>query len=477
MPKPVGKPARTRFAPSPTGLLHLGSLRTAIFKYLYARHTGGTFILRIDDTDRARLVAGAEEQIRSSLSELELDWDEGPGVGGPYGPYRQSERLDLYRQYARQLTDSGALYPCWCDSQRLDDLRARAQKQGIAFKYDRHCLQPENQKPAAEPHVLRFRIPDNGKITWYDAVKGRLSFEVAEMDDFVAVKSDGWPTYHFSSVVDDHTMRISHVVRGDEWVASTPKHLLTYRAFGWQPPVYAHVPAILGPDGKKKLSKRDGVKSAAEYVREGYLPEALVNFLALLGWHEGEGVTQEIYSREELINKFSLERIQKSPAKFDPRRLEWMNGVYIRQMPLPELLRRAEGFWPAAAKKADSSYKAAVLGLVQERLKYLSELPELTDFFFTDPVISAGRPAKGEESGELLLSAAGALKDSDFSHADLEDRLRRLAREQGLKSGQLFGLIRLAVTGKTASPGLFETLHVLGKAASLRRLEAAARLA
>ncbi len=332
--------------------------------------------------------------------------------------------------------------------------------------YDRHCLVPENLKDfdKSQPHVLRFMIPDEPKtVSWDDAVRGTMSFEADTLDDFVAVKADGFPTYHFANVVDDHLMAISHVMRADEWLPSTPKHLLLFAAFGWEPPVYAHLPAVQGPDGKKKLSKRDGAQSVQEYLNEGYLPEALRSFLASLGWNDG--TTQEVYSTDELIKNFTLDRIQKSPAKFDKERLTWINGYMIRQMPPEELLERSESFWPSAAAQTDTSYRLSVLKLVQERLKTFSELPELTDFFFTDP------PSVETTHPEWLPRIREVLSSCDFTEAELETTLRALVTELDTKPGQLFGLIRQVITGRTTAPGLFETLHVLGKEVSLRRLQ------
>ncbi len=466
-------PARVRFAPSPTGMLHVGSIRSGLFNWLWARHTGGTSILRIEDTDRSRLVPEAYDQICDSLEALGIKPDEGPREGGAYGPYLQSERLDLYRQYADQLLATGALYRCWCSPERLADLRTQAQAAGVAFKYDRHCLTPYNHKRPADPHVLRFRIPDTNPaspnaphvVAWTDAVRGQLSFRLAELDDFVALKADNYPTYHFANVVDDHLMAISHVLRADEWLPSTPKHLLLFQAFGWDAPIYAHLPAVQGPDGKKKLSKRDGAQSVQEYIDQGYLPETLRSFLASLGWNDG--TTQEVYTTPELIAKFTLDRVQKSPAKFDRDRLTWMNGHLIRQMPLPELLERSAAFWPAEAADTPSDYRLAVLGLVQDRLKYLAELPELVDFFFADPT-----PPAAVANPDWTTAVITVLESSDFSHDDLETRLRALAAEQDIKPGDLFKHIRLAVTGRTTAPGLFETLHVLGRDTTLRRLKA-----
>ncbi|HSX01307.1 MAG TPA: glutamate--tRNA ligase [Candidatus Saccharimonas sp.] len=455
---------RVRFAPSPTGLLHIGGMRSALFNWLWARHTGGTFVLRLEDTDRNRLVEGSADQIYASHEALGITPDEGPQQGGPFGPYVQSERLDIYRAHADQLLATGALYRCWCSSERLDQLRAEAEKSGVAFKYDRHCLVPANQGQESDSHVLRFRIPDAPEsIAWDDAVRGHISFKLADLDDFIAIKADGFPTYHFANIVDDHLMEISHVLRADEWLPSTPKHLLLWQAFDWPAPVYAHLPAVQGPTGGKKLSKRDGAEPVEAYTAQGYLPEAIRSFLASLGWNDG--TTQEVYTTPELIAKFTLDRIQSSPARFDKDRLTWMNGYIIRQMAPEALLEHCEGFWPAAAKDTGVSYRLAVLKLVQDRLKFLAELPELTEFFFADPAPT--------EVHDWTPAVIATLESSNFSHDDLETRLRGLADEQGTKPGDLFKYIRLAVTGRTAAPGLFETLHVLGQDTVLRRLRAA----
>ncbi len=479
----MSKPTRVRFAPSPTGYLHVGSIRSGLFNWLWARHTGGVSILRIEDTDRARLVEGAVDQINDSLESLGITPDEGPRQGGNYGPYLQSERLDIYREHADKLLETGALYRCWCTSERLDALRTAAQKAGQAFKYDRHCLTPANQLTEAEPHVLRFKIPETPDvISWDDAVRGHMEFKITELDDFVAIKSDGYPTYHFANVVDDQLMEISHVLRADEWLPSTPKHLLLFSAFGWDCPIYAHLPPVQGPDGKKKLSKRDGAQSVGEYIAAGYLPEALMSFLASLGWNDG--TTQEIYSPTELIHKFTLDRIQKSPAMFDLERLTWINGKLIREMSPETLLERSTGFWPADAAKFSPQYRIQALELVQERLKYLAELPELTDFFFTKPTYADGILATEAHSGryasptfiELLTKTKTTLQNSDFTIEQLETWLRQLAVDLDVKPGTLFSAIRIATTGKKAAPGLFETLHVLGREICLARLEAAIKL-
>jgi len=349
--------------------------------------------------------------------------------------------------------------------------------------YDRHCLVPQHQQDESMPHVLRFRIPEAPSVVaWDDAVRGRLEFAASTLDDFVALKADGYPTYHFANVVDDHLMAISHVLRADEWIPSTPKHLLLFRAFGWDAPVYAHLPAVQGPSGGKKLSKRDGAQSVEEYIAEGYLPEALRSFLASLGWNDG--TTQEVYSTPELIEKFSLERIQKSPARFDKDRLIWMNGHIIRELPLSDLAERADGFWPASATGASPSYRTAVLGLVQERLKFLAELPELTDYFFVDPEVPAAllqaavatftSPQEAREALEQAMTALDALEPFDEAHistalSELEGKLSAAAGRPNSRK-QLYGIIRTVVTGQPSSPQLMPMLAVLGRDHTLGRL-------
>jgi glutamyl-tRNA synthetase len=474
----MSRSVRVRFAPSPTGYLHVGSIRSGLFNWLWARHNNGVSVLRIEDTDQARFVPDAINQISDSMEALGIKPDEGPREGGPFGPYLQSERLDTYHKYADELVKSGALYHCWCTPERLANLRTEAQKSGVAFKYDRHCLNPANQQSENDPHVLRFHIPDKPtSITWDDAVRGRLEFKLTDLDDFVAIKADGYPTYQFANVVDDHLMEISHVMRADEWIPSTPKHLLLFGAFGWDAPVYAHLPAVQGPTGGKKLSKRDGAQSVQDYLAEGYLPEALMSFLASLGWNDG--TTQEVYTPTELIKSFTLDRIQKSPARFDRERLTWMNGLIIRQMPRDELMKRSESFWPAQATSYDPAYREAVLGLIQERLKFMGEIPELTDFFFTDPPQITSlleknySPAEAANYLSNLITRLSPLAQTSWTESELEHAIRDLTESSGLKVGHFFSLIRTAVTGRTAAPGLFETLAVLGKDTSLSRLEAA----
>lgn len=466
------KNPRVRFAPSPTGFLHIGAIRSALFNYLFAKGSGGTFLLRLEDTDRERHVPEAEQHLLKSLAWLGLSPDEGFGTdSGECGPYVQSKRLDIYTRHAQDLTEKNTLYPCWCSPERLTKLREAAAASHTAFKYDRYCL--KHLKSENDPHVLRFKIPDGQTVGWQDAVRGDLEFKTDDLDDFVCLKSDGYPTYQFANVVDDHLMHISHVLRADEWIPSTPKHVLLYQAFSWQPPIFAHLPAVLAPGGGKKLSKRHGAKSALELRDEGYLPEAIINFLALLGWNPGDGSTKEVFHLDELIAQFSLGRIQKSPAVFDIERLNWLNGVHIRHMALPELLKRAENFMPPSAAQTSQTYRLQALKLVQERLKTLAELPELTDFFFEDPEYHAVA-WPGENTSQYLQAAHAAISRLDqFSHDGIESALRSLANDLGAKSGDLFKPLRLALTGKTAAPGLFETMVVLGQKTVLRRLNQA----
>jgi glutamyl-tRNA synthetase len=454
--------------------MHVGNLRSALFGYLFARHSGGRFILRIEDTDRERLVPEALDYIKQNLAWLGLDPDEGPDNPDPnYGPYIQSERLEQFQQCAGQLVQEGKAYRDYTSADALAELRQKAQAAKQPFRFTKEMARLEPSSPD-DPYVIRFQIQPGGDVVWQDAVWGEQRWQRTVLDDFVAIKSDGFPTYNFAVVVDDHFMDITHVFRGSEFLATTPKNILVYEAFGWDLPTYVHLPPVLGPD-KAKLSKRHGAKSTLEYRDDGYLPEAVFNYLAGLGFNDG--TTQEIYSREELVRVFSLDRIQSSPAVFDSERLEWMDGMFIRQMNTQVLLQRSEGFWPAAAKEATSDYKQQVLGLVQERLKFLGELPELTDFFFTDPELDQSALIKQfgpDKTQDLLLKVINTLEDSQFSEQDLEQRLRALVEQENVKTGQLFGVIRLTITGKTAAPGLFETLHVLGKEVSLRRLQQSA---
>lgn len=461
---------RTRFAPSPTGYLHVGGIRTALFAWLVARQNNGQFILRIEDTDQAREVTGAEEHIITSLQALGLEFDE--------GPFRQSDRVKegIYTEYARQLLAAGRAYVDPYTPEEVQKFREQAQKDKKPFLYRNHRL--ENPSTDWQPgQTLRFRS-DPKAYQWQDAVMGDLSAGAEAIDDFVLIKADGFPTYNFAHIVDDHDMDISHVIRGQEFIASVPNYLNLYEALGFERPILATMPHILNEQGNKKLSKRDGAKDVLDYIRDGFLPEALRSFIATLGWNDG--TTQETFTTNELIAKFSLDRVGKSGAHFDERRLHWVNGHFVREMPLDDLYKQAVAYWPEQAKDTDDNYKKQVLGLTQERLKYLAELPELTQFFFTDlPVnpelISGNKQLKKFEASELkalLEQAKASLEQSDFSADDLTSRLNNLLETTGQKPGVLFSLIRIATTQAPASPGLAETLAVLGKETALRRIDA-----
>jgi glutamyl-tRNA synthetase len=469
------KPVRTRFAPSPTGALHSGTVRTALFAWLVARHFKGSFILRIEDTDQSREVSGAVQNIMDSLRFLGIEWDEGPDIGGNYGPYTQSERKDTYKKWADELVAAGKAYADPYSQEELQAFRdaAKAAKKPFLFRDHR----PENPPEWDGTQPLRL-LSEPKEYKWHDEVMGDLRAGPEVIDDFILMKSDGFPTYNFAHIIDDHLMGITHVIRSQEFISSMPKYINLYEALEIEQPIFAIVPNVLAPDGKRKLSKREGAKQILEYKKEGFLPDALVNFLASLGWNDG--TEQEIFSRQEIIEKFSLERVQRSGARFDEQRLLWMDGAHIRELSLDELYKMAEGFWPPESQNYDEAYKKAVLGLIQERLKYLAEIPVLTDFFFHDlPVnlelITGNKQLKKFEPSDLktwLIEARVSLSSSDFSVADLTERLNKLLESTGQKPGVLFSLIRVATTQAPASPGLADTLAVLGKDRSLARLDA-----
>lgn len=466
---------RTRFAPSPTGYLHVGGIRTALFAWLIAHQGKGKFVLRLEDTDQKREVAGADKHIYKSLQALDIDYDEGPDKGGPFKPYRQSERLGLYKEWAQKLIDSGRAYADPYTPEEVQAFRDEAQKAKKPFLYRNH--RPKNPPKWDGTQPLRFKS-DPTAYTWHDEVMGKLSTGPEVIDDFILIKSDGYPTYNFCHIVDDAEMQVSHIIRGQEFISSVPNYLNLYEALDIKPPIMATMPHILNKEGNKKLSKRDGAKDVLDYIREGYLPDALVSFIATLGWNDG--TTQEVFSRTELIEKFSLDRVQRSGARFDEQRLLWVNGQFIRQMPLDKLYKHVEDFWPQEAKGFDETYKKAVLGLVQERLKYFAELPDLTRFFFTDlPVnsklITENKQLKKIDKPDLkslLEVSAQNLKESDFSTDDLATRLNALLTITHTKPGVLFSLIRIATTQAPASPGLADTLAILGKDKTLARIDA-----
>jgi glutamyl-tRNA synthetase len=472
---------RVRFAPSPTGYLHVGGARTALFNWLFAHHYDGSFILRMEDTDRTRYQPEALADIMEGLRWLGLEWDEGPEVGGDYGPYYQSQRLDLYQKYAQQLVDSGHAYRCYCSPERLTLMREEQRRRGEPnLGYDRHCRyltakQRDEYEAQGIVPVVRLMVPLEGQTSFHDVLHGDTTVDNARLDDLVLLKSDGYPTYHLANVVDDHLMEITHIMRADEWLPSVPKHVLLYDAFGWEIPVYAHLPIILAPTGKGKLSKRHGGVAVREFRREGYLPAAMVNFLARVGWAYDDKT--EFFTRQELIEKFSLEGVNKSPAAFSYDKLEWMDGVYIRQLGTDDLAERLLPFLTGAGLPADLATVRRIVPLVQERLKKLAEVVEWTDFFFTAelnyaPQLLVAKKMTAEESLAALRKARETLAAlPDFEEKTLEQTLRALVEELGLKAGQLFGIIRVAVTGKKVAPPLFGTLSILGRERALERLD------
>jgi len=466
---------RTRFAPSPTGYMHVGGVRTALFAWLVAQKTNGQFLLRLEDTDKVREVAGSGDHIMESLRWLGITWTEGPDIGGPHGPYLQSERLAIYKEWAQKLVDSGRAYADPYTTEELQAFRDQAKAAKRPFLFRNH--RPENPPAWNGTQPLRFKSAPQA-YHWHDEVMGDLSAGEEAVDDFIIMKSDGYPTYNFAHIVDDALMQITHVIRSQEFIASVPKFLNLYDALELDRPLLATVPFVMGPDGKKKLSKRDGAKDILDYAREGYLPEALVNFMATLGWNDG--TEQEVFSVQEIIDKFSLSRVQKSGAKFDEQRLLWMNGAHIRALDLDDLCAKVATFWPAEASDRDDAYKKSVLALVQERLKFFAELPSLTTFFFTDlplnpELISTHKQLKKLEQSEvksLLKQGRATLATSDFSLEDLNAKLNQLLEATGQKPAVLFSLIRIATTQAPASPGLADTLAVLGKETALRRMDA-----
>ncbi len=480
------RPVRVRFAPSPTGYPHVGNIRTALFNWLFARHNKGSFIVRIEDTDVARRVEGAEAAILEGLRWLGLEWDEGPGVGGDYGPYYQSQRVELYRQAAERLVAQGDAYHCYCSPARLEEIRKEQARRKQQIGYDRHCRDLSPQERAQKEAegitpVVRFRTPLEGQTRFNDLIWGNVVFEHSTIDDLVLLKSDGYPTYHLANVVDDHLMEITHVLRAEEWVSSTPRHLLLYQALGLEPPQFAHLPMILGPD-RAKLGKRHGAVSITDYSELGYLPEAMANFLALLGWSLDDRT--EIMSRQELIDNFSLERISRTGAIFNRDKLDWMNGVFIRKLSHEDLLRKIMPFLesrlPKGVKRPISQqYVGRIVPLIQERINTLAEAATYADFFFIDTPeyeasILVGKKMTRETTLEALRAAEERLSSLEsFDHDLLEDTLRHLAGDLGLKTGQLFGLLRVATTGRSATPPLFETMAVLGKERCLKRIRVA----
>ena len=466
---------RTRFAPSPTGFLHVGGIRTALFAYLVAKQNNGKFILRLEDTDKTREVQGSAEHLVASLKSLGLFYDEGPDIGGNYGPYIQSERLDIYKKWAQKLIEQGRAYADPYTPAEIQAFREKAQAEKRAFRYRDH--RPENPPIWDGTQPLRFKSEPKS-YTYHDEVFGDVTTSPEVVDDLIIIKSDGYPTYNFAHIIDDADMKITHVIRGQEFISSMPNFLALYEALEIDRPVFAHMPHIMNEQGNKKLGKRDGAKDVLDYIRDGYLPEALDSFIATMGWNDG--TEQEVFTMDELIDKFSLSRVQKSGARFDEKRLLWMNGHFIRELPLDELYKRVEFFWPESAKKASEDHKKRVLALAQDRLKTLRDLPELTSYFFEEPkinqeLISGNKQLKklsGEEINLLLEAAIAAFDDLyNWTPDSIQDRLNQLLETTGQKPGVLFSLIRIAITWTGFSPQLNDTMALLGKTVVIPRLK------
>jgi glutamyl-tRNA synthetase len=511
---------RVRFAPSPTGDPHIGNIRSALFNWLFARHFNGEFILRIEDTDKNRAIEGSLEKILENLKWLGLNYDK--------NPYIQSERLDIYKKYVEKLLKEEKAYYCFCSSERLEKMRKEQTEKKQAPKYDRKCLsltKEEIEKNLKEkiPYTVRLKIPE-GETKFKDLIRGEVSFQNKEIDDQILLKSDGFPTYHLANVVDDHLMEISHVIRGEEWISSAPKHIILYKTFGWEPPKFAHLPIILGPD-KSKLSKRHGAVSVLEYRGQGYLPDALINFMVLLGWNPK--TEQEIFSREELIKQFSLDKVQKSSAVFDIKKLDWINGQYIRKIDLDKLTEMCIPYLEKAGlietknspaqilparlafgdsktngqskkcggqefkieqtgEEIDFDYLKKVIALEQERMKKISEIPELVGFVFTDKLNYKPELLKWKKMDykaiydSLTLSQEKIYKISEktFFKENIEKSLREIIKNNQVKlnTGELLWPLRAALTGLKFSPGPFEVAEVLGKEKCLERIKEAKKM-
>lgn len=470
---------RTRFAPSPTGYMHIGNLRTALYEYLIAKSQGGKFILRIEDTDQERQVEGAVDVIYNTMRMTGLKHDEGPDIGGDYGPYVQSERMGMYMDYAKELVEKGEAYYCFCTKERLESLK-ESNAEGAAFaKYDRHCLglskeEVQAKLDAGEPFVIRQKMPDSGTTTFSDVVYGDITVENTELDDQILMKADGFPTYNFANVVDDHLMHITHVVRGSEYLSSTPKYNLLYKAFGWEPPVYVHLPAVMR-DAHHKLSKRHGDKSFEDLVREGYVVEAIVNYIALLGWSPSG--TQEIFSLKELEENFDMAGLSKSPAIFDIKKLTWMNSEYLKAMDFDKFYALAEPKLKEALGDTDLDLKK-IAALLQKRLETLNDIPGLVEFFKTLPEYGTElyTHKKMKTNDEIALSSLEAALPvlenlADWNTTSIHDALMALVGELGIKNGQLLWPVRTALSGEPTSPGgAMELADILGKEESLRRI-------
>lgn len=466
---------RTRIAPSPTGEYHIGHLRTCLYDYALAKKNNGQFIIRIEDTDQKRHVDGAEARILQVIKDYGLSWDEGPDIGGPYGPYIQTQRLNIYQKYIKELLDKGLAYYCFCTEERLEEMRT-VQKAAHKFpKYDRHCLNltPEEitQKlNNGEKYVVRLKIPDNETIIFNDLIRGEIKFNTNELDDQVLIKSDGIPTYHFAVVVDDHLMNITHILRGEEWISSTPKQILLYQYFGWQIPEFAHLTVLLDPSGHGKMSKRKGSVSASSFLDDGYLPEALLNFLMLLGWNPG--TDRELFSLDEFVQEFSLEHLHKKSPIFDRKKLDYFNGLYIRKMTDVELFPYFKKFLPQAT---DDQIKI-ILPVLKERIAKFSDLSVSLKFLFEKINYDKSLLLKKGTSAELAIQMLEAAKTIITDFTDLQNKFLELVKNKGWNLGEFFMVFRVAICGSTFTPPVVECLPALGKDNTIRKIDLAISL-
>lgn len=490
---------RVRFAPSPTGPLHIGGVRTALYNYLFAKKNGGTFILRIEDTDQSRFVEGAEEYIMESLKWCGITVDEGIEEGGNYGPYRQSDRKELYRQYADKLIDKGDAYYAFDTPEQLESLRAESEKSGQTFIYNAATRQAlynsltmaenvwKSKLDDGEPYVIRYKMPLNEEIHFDDIIRGNIVVNTSTIDDKVLFKSDGMPTYHLANIVDDHLMEISHVIRGEEWLPSLPLHIMLYRSFGWQAPLFAHLPLLMKPDGKGKLSKRDGDRmgfpvfpifwpygeTAKGYREEGYYPDAFVNMLALLGWNPG--TEQEIFTMNELINSFSIEKVHKSGSRFDPEKAKWFNHQYLQKKSDNQLAIEYRDFLRARGFHIDIIDLERLVGLVKVRVSFVKDIWTETDFFFKAPESydrEVIRKRWSEDSPSILLELKSVLgKTEDFSPATTETLVKEWIEEKGYNMGTVMNLFRLVIVGASRGPHMFDIISWIGKIETLRRID------
>ncbi|MCX6785598.1 MAG: glutamate--tRNA ligase [Candidatus Komeilibacteria bacterium] len=469
---------KTRFAPSPTGYLHIGGLRTALYNYLYAKQNKGRFVLRIEDTDQKREVKGAAEALMATLQKMGLNWDEGPKQGfiakiadkGQNGPYFQSKRLKIYQNHAQKLVLAGQAYYCTCSPERLEKLKQEQEARKEAPRYDGCCREKNLKSKANENFVIRLKVPENKEVVFNDLIRGEIKFKTAEIDDQVLIKSDGFPTYHLANVVDDHLMGITHVIRGEEWLPSTPKHILLYEAFGWPLPQFSHLPLLLNAD-KSKLSKRQGDVAVEDYLAKGYLPQAIINYVALLGWHPSDN--KEIFSLPELVKAFDLNKTQKAGAIFDIEKLNWFNAYYIKQLSEKELLNKCREFLP---NNVEQGLLLKILKVEKERLNNLSEIGEKVKMFLElpayNPKILIFKKSNKETTVKGLELALEILqKENDWQKEKMSQALAKAVGDNNLTNGDVFWPVRVAVSGLEKSPAPEEIMWVLGKEKSLKRIQ------